>query len=121
MGRASSSSLWPLFPGGFKQVRSGFPKTKKPKWTLWRKEHLILFMEECAEENMSQEGAAKLYIQRHCPERSSAKGIVAEFKRAEKWKREGHLTASEKEEYDRWMDDEMDRYFEMEREIRQGK
>ena len=34
---------------------------------------------------MPQEQAAKLYQQRVSPERSSIKGIVAEYKRAEKW------------------------------------
>ena len=88
------------FPMGFRRVRNGTPRTNKRKWTCYRKTHLVEFIEEHQERGMSQEEAARLYIRRHCPERSSAKGLVAEFHRAEKWSRLGKLTEQERHEVD---------------------
>jgi hypothetical protein len=84
-----------LFPGAFKRVPKGTPRTKKPKWDCFSKTHLIEFIESRQAKGMTQEEAARLYLKRYCPERSSAKGLIAEYHRAERWSRVGKLTELE--------------------------
>jgi hypothetical protein len=103
------------FPRAFKQRRKGYPTTKKPKWTSAAKEHLLQFFRDNQATGKTQEDIARLYIKQFCSERSSPKGLVAEFRRAEKWEMAGSpLTAEE-------MDIEVERYLELQSEIRRGK
>jgi len=103
-----------LFPKAFKRRVAGYPKTKKPRWTAEARVHLLEFMRE-RPEGETQEAAAQRYIELFCRERSSAKGIVAEYNRAEKWERDGgRLTQQE-------LDDITDYVLEREAEIKRGK
>ena len=87
-----------LFPSGFRTVPRSVPRTKRPVWTYHSKLHLVECMENFTERGMTQEEAAAEYIRRYCPERSSAKGLVAEWKRIEKWKQNWDLSDFEMNE-----------------------
>jgi hypothetical protein len=117
--RSSASKLIELmaidrFPAAFERRVIGYPKTKKPRWTADAKTHLLEFMRE-RPEGETQEAAAQRYIKLYCPERSSAKGIVAEYHRAQKWERDGSPLTREE------LDDITDWVLEREAEIRRGK
>jgi hypothetical protein len=117
--RSSASKLIELmaidcFPAAFERRVIGYPKTKKPKWTADAKTHLLEFMRE-RPDGETQEAAAQRYIKLYCQERGSAKGIVAEYHRAQKWERDGSRLTQEE------LDDITDWVLEREAEIRRGK
>lgn len=87
-----------IFPAAFSVVAKGTPRTKKPLWTWARKNEFLEFMWNKLYSGSSLEEAASEYRQLYCPERSSVKGLIAEFYRADKWQRLGHLTDQESRE-----------------------
>jgi hypothetical protein len=105
-----------LFPLAFKIKLLEVSRTKKRTWTASKRVHLLEFMRDCEDRDMTQEAAAQRYIdQGHFPGRNSAKGIVAEYNRAEAWERAG----SPPEEQE--LVDELERWAELEADIKRGK
>jgi hypothetical protein len=88
------------FPSGFKRVPKGTPRTKRPTWDFLTRKLLVRTIDGCLLQGMTQEQAARTYIADFCPERSSCKGLVAEYHRAKKWLQEYKPTDLERIDYE---------------------
>jgi hypothetical protein len=106
------------FPAGFRIVPVGAPRTKQRIWDCFRRTHLLEFMENRLASGMTQEQAAELYRKRHFANRGSAKGLVAEYHRAERFSRLGKLTELEELEVDALLRKERKKFWASERATR---
>jgi hypothetical protein len=88
------------FPAGFRILPAGAPRTKKRVWDCFQRAHLVEFMEDRLAKGMTRIQAAELYRRKYFSNRGSAKGLVAEYYRAERFSRLGKLTELEAQQVD---------------------